>query len=219
LLNALVAQKWSGKIELVQLGVEERSGEAKQVEDAANRTLGRDAVSIVRPFRELFPLSGHLDWSLCAGRLPLPDSRPVLAAANFRRWVLVIFDEDGNVVDVQSEHSRVSSHELEIPDWDENVRYLQREVEKWMTEEVRLTPGLIWVREFETDDLSLCFWPNSLRDNAGRLNLNSHRLAENSSSAVACARKKLEGDSALSWIDERGEESGCTINWLGERVD
>jgi uncharacterized protein (TIGR02996 family) len=177
LLNELVRQadsRWPREIELVQVyggaacpnpeEARELNAAADRIAHVANEKLDRPAVRVTRPFEQMLPLDGDLGDNICAGRLP--DGRPALAAGSFGPWLLVIFNEDGRVVEVirreNPVHSARGDHE-----YGEVVIAFNASVERWWNEELNLAPGVIWVREFSADELSIEVLPHYLIAEAG----------------------------------------------------
>jgi uncharacterized protein (TIGR02996 family) len=167
---------------------------ADRVARDANERLGFPAVRVTRPFDRLFPVDGDTGRNICAGRLP--DGRPVLAAGGFSLWLLVIFNEDGRVVEVirreNPVHSAWGDHE-----YGEVVTALNAAVERWWNEELNLIPGVIWVREFGEANVFVSLWRFPLDD----------RLANPSPHPDPTAGSELDwrnrGGEARGWLERR----------------
>lgn len=208
-LRELVKQAgavWPREIELVQVyggagcftrhqaaTARERHVEADTFASEANGACGRELVRVTRPFERLFPLNGRLSGDLCAGRLP--DGRRALAAGGIHHWHLVTFTEDGyrqNVVTRSNDVTyrfRVGTPEF----WLE----LEAAFQEWVDEDVRLEPGIIWVREFDESDLEVALWPRRLGQCVG----------------PGPYRELTAGGSESDWWSRGGEARG----WLERR--
>ncbi len=164
-LRELVKQandRWPHEIELVQIlgGAACFSEEtARELNDATDRIVHdtnsqcpRPIVHVIRPFEQLFPLVGEVSTNVRAGHLP--DGHPALACGDYDRWILAMFSEDGNIrgvtvrdnpVRVPLTQRRNSEAQLDL-----NTAFAE-----WVGEELKLQPGLVWVREFEVEDLRI----------------------------------------------------------------
>ena len=159
-------QNWPQEIELVQVyggaaaGSPQTARELNEQVDRlarrVNQEVGRPLVRVTRPFDQIFPLDGDLGYNLCAGHLP--DGNPALAAGSFTNWILVVFNEDGRVKEVAVRESPVPA-DPDLRRYGEVRSALDSAFEDWVDEELRLELGLIWVREFSVENLSVALWP------------------------------------------------------------
>jgi hypothetical protein len=168
-LRELVKQadaRWPREIELVQVfggggsGVPAAVGwrehyreQADQAARFANTAIGRPVACVSRPFERLFPLVGDVGYGLFAGHLP--DGRPALAGGTFNLWLLIVFDNDGRVADSTTQDNGIVSN-LE--------GQLDSATVAWVQDELRLVPGLIWVREFNAPGVNIALWPHHCFD-------------------------------------------------------
>ena len=160
---------WPRAIELVQVyggaaclteeAAREQNAAADYVAAAKKEFVEPPAVRVSRPFASLFPLDGDLGHGLCAGHLP--DGRPALAAGNFLSWVLLVFNEDGRIIETTSRDSAIPLDDL----WRTNE--LDAALADWRNKELQLTPGLIWVRECSAENLSIELLPDYMREDVG----------------------------------------------------
>jgi hypothetical protein len=111
---------------------------------------------VTRPFDQLFPLNGDLGYNLCAGHLP--DGTPALAAGSFGQWLLITFTDDGHIGDVEVRESSVRVKEG--PGGADSFA-LGTAFREWVDEKARLESGLIWVREFAVENLSIELWDST----------------------------------------------------------
>jgi hypothetical protein len=79
---------------------------------------------------------------------------------------LVIFSADGHVVEVIRRESPVAAW-TDPREYGEAAAELDAAVWQWWNEDLRLAPGVVWVREFSADELSVEVLPDSLREEAG----------------------------------------------------
>ena len=172
---------------------------ADNIASEANERLGRPGVRVTRPFEYLFPIDGDTRRNICAGRLP--DGRPALAAASFGNWVLVTFTEDGRVQDTVVRESPVA-RPVDLDRYGQEELRLEVAFEEWVYAELRLEPGVIWVREFGASGLRVRLWPDSYRE----------RLLSPSPTAPQhwdTEEWTLLGEQIRGWLEARN----CVINW------
>jgi len=172
LLRQLVAHSntnWPREIELVQVyggaaclnpAVAQRlNAETDWHVRYANESLGRIAVRVSRPFEQLFPFDGKLRDHMRAGTLP--DGSPALVVGGFQTWILVSFNNDGRVSELTIRDSPVTARGFRS--YAEAQLALSSAFEDWV-EELRLVSGMIWVREFNVENLRVELWPGYIRD-------------------------------------------------------
>jgi uncharacterized protein (TIGR02996 family) len=200
-LRELVKQansRWPREIELVQVcgGVGDWPESPDTYDDTAdslaytaNNRLERDAVRVTRPFERLFPIDGDQGYNLCAGHLP--DGTPALAAGSFGNWLVVTFTEDGRVRDVTVRESPLRDPRRGSVELDAAFR-------EWVDGELELALGLIWVREFSVDNLSVVLWSWS----------NSEYIAQH----VPNPQEPDGGGEARGWL----HSANFVINWFND---
>ncbi|AMV30126.1 hypothetical protein VT84_37380 [Gemmata sp. SH-PL17] len=172
----------------------ERDAEADSIAGEANEACARELVRVVRPFERLFPLDGTLSGSCCAGHLP--DGTPVLASGGAHHWFLATFTEGGNCRGFSSRLNdvrylfRAGTREF----------WLERDAafQEWVQEDLRLKPGLIWVREFDESDLRVALWPRHIREYIG--DPSPHREATTTGSEFDWQNR---GGEARGWLEYR----------------
>jgi len=211
-LAELADATWPRDIELVQVygGAAcydaNTARELNEVADihmtGANGVMKRTAVRVTRPFEQLFPLNGDVGKNICAGHLP--DGRAALAAADFYNWVLVTFDDDGRVREVEVRDSAVREPSPRGGDIRATIELGTAFVD-WVDRQLGLTLDPIRVREFRVENLAVELYPSRARE----------RIADPSLQAPHTW-------AASNWRDHCGQIRGWlerhtfVVHWHGE---
>jgi uncharacterized protein (TIGR02996 family) len=128
---------------------EELDRNAAALAAIVNEERGEPIARVERPFARLFPLDGiHIGWQFYAGHLP--GSRPVLVVQNSlgKRPVLIYFDDDGYMV---GEEQLDLSEKLVRPTEQSYLDVNEEELIEVLGKEEGFEPGLIFVREFQSE--------------------------------------------------------------------
>lgn len=178
------SRDWPARIEMVWLwdgvlaGIESATFDRPPDEDESyaypvNVAAGRQLAFDVRPARQLFPLRGYpfddgtddaelrlgpdMGYGMYTGRLP--DGTQALFAFGGEEGYLVTFEESGIVRRIErrdppiAKADRREGQEIEDAAW------------RYVTEELRLTPAVLRVREFRGGDgFGVHLWPSSFDD-------------------------------------------------------
>ncbi|VTS03740.1 Uncharacterized protein OS=Sorangium cellulosum So0157-2 GN=SCE1572_06350 PE=4 SV=1 [Gemmata massiliana] len=198
---------WPHEIELVQVcggtgcftrfeatRARERNVEADSFAGEANKACSRELVRVTRPFERAFPLSGKISGTCCAGHLP--DGSKVLAGGSVHHWFLATFTEGGHC---QSMNSRSNDVHYQFRAGTPEFRLeLDAAFQEWVQEDLRLKPGLIWVREFDESDLRVALWPRHISEYIA--DPNPHREATTTGSEFDWQNR---GGEARGWLEYR----------------
>jgi hypothetical protein len=126
-----------------------------------------------------------------------------MTATGFAPWLLVVFTQEGRVQEVTVRECPAQVQQ-NAKDYGAAYAALDEAREEWHNEELKLTPGVIWVREFELEDLSIVTFPDTMSE------LLANTAPEPPPGSIESAENwRTRGGRIRQWLEGRN----FVINW------